>query len=103
MAIPATLQPILAAECPLKSKICGVAAVEDPDDPRDHCSIPGFQDIVYCELPQCTPALNLLLEQYKNLFVLSPGKAEGTYHYIPTAASMLRYHPDAYQHITKRK
>ena len=79
MAIPATLQPIIAAERQLKSKICAVAAVEDPDDPIDHCSIPDFQDTIYCELPQCTPALKLLLEQYKNLFVLPPGKAEGTY------------------------
>ena len=93
MAIPATPQPIIAAEHQLKSKICAVAAVEDPDDPIDHCSIPHFQDTIYCELPQCAPALKLLLEQYKNLFVLSPGKAEGTYHYIPTAGSPVKLPP----------
>ena len=93
MAIPTTLQPIIAAEHQLKSKICAVAAVEDPDDPIDHCSIPDFQDTINCELPQWPPALKLLLEQHKNLFVLSPGKTEGTYHYIPTAGSPVKILP----------
>ena len=93
-AIPTALQPIIAAESHLKSKICAVAAVEDQgDDPVDHCSIPDFQDTINCELPKCIPALKLLLEQHKHLFVLSPGKVEGTYHYIPTAGSPVKVPP----------
>ena len=96
MAIPTTLLPIIAAERQLKSKICAAAVVEDSDDPIDHCSIPDFQDTINCELPQCTPALKLLLELHKNLFVLCSGKAEGTYHYgnyIPTAGSPVKLPP----------
>ena len=60
-AIPTALQPIIAAERHLKSKICAVVAVEDQgDDPVDHCSIPDFQDTINCELPQCIPALKFV-------------------------------------------
>ena len=93
-AIPTTLQPMIAAECHLQSKICAVSAVEDPgDDAIDDCSIPNFQDIMNCEIPECMPALKLLLEQHKHLFVLSPGEAEATYHYIPTAGSPVKVPP----------
>lgn len=92
-AIPTSLQPMIEAEHHLQSKICAVAAVEDPgDDAIDDCSIPKF-DTMNCEMPECRPALKLLLEQHKHLFVLSPGKTEATYHYFPTAGSPVKVPP----------
>jgi len=35
----------------------------------------------------------LILEQYRHLFILRPGKAEGTYHHIPTSGSPVKTPP----------
>ena len=90
---PQELQSIAKAIQQRKTKICAITAVEDPaNDLIDDCSIPDFQSTM-CELPECAPGLNVILEHYKHLFIMKPGKAEGTYHYIPTAGSPVKIPP----------
>ena len=77
----------------IKSKICAIAAIQDPtNDLIDDCSIPDFQN-TDCEMPECAPGLKLIIEQYKHLFILKPGKAEGTFHYIPTSGCPVKVSP----------
>ena len=55
--------------------MCAIAAVEDPaNDLIDDCSIPDFQS-TKCEQQECAPGLKLILEHYKHLFIMKPGKA----------------------------
>lgn len=78
--IPEELQPVLDAACQLRSKVCVIAAIEDPANyVIDDCAIPDFQSTTTLEMPECTPGLKSILEQYKQLFIRKPGKAEGTY------------------------
>ena len=92
--IPEKLQPMLDAARQLKSKVCAIAAIEDPaSDIIDDCAIPDFQNVTTMEMPECTPSLKLILDQYKRLFIQQPGKAEGTYHYIPTSGSPVKIPP----------
>ena len=49
----------------IKSKICAIAAIQDP---TDDLIIPDFQN-TDCEMPECAPGLKLIIEQYKHLFI----------------------------------
>ena len=61
---PQELQPIVKAIQQRKTKICVIAAVEDPAiDLIDDCSIPDFQS-TKCEQPECAPGLKLILKHY---------------------------------------
>ena len=94
--IPDDLQPIVEAAQQIKSKMCTITAIQDSaHDLIDDCSIPDFQN-THCKMPECAPGLKLIIQQYKHLFIMKPGKAESTYHYIPTSEG-------AYLLITKRK
>ena len=65
--IPQDLQPIMEAAQQIKSKICAIAAIQDPtNDLIDDCSILDFQN-TDCEMPECAPGLKLIIEQYKHL------------------------------------
>ena len=44
-------------------------------------------------MPEGTPNLNMILEQHKLLFITRPGKAEGTYHYIPASGCPVKVPP----------
>ena len=91
--IPQELQPVVKAAQQLKSKICAVAAIGDPaNDLIDSCSIPDFQNTDY-EIPECPPGLSVILGQHKQLFIMKPGKAEGTYHNIPTSGCPVKVPP----------
>ena len=91
--IPDDLQPIVLAAQQIKSKMCAIAAIQDPAyDLIDDCSIPDFQN-THCEMPECAPGLKLIIQQYKHLFIMKPGKAEGTYHYIPTSGCPVKVPP----------
>ena len=91
--IPQELRPVVKAAQQLRSKICAIAAIENPaNDLIDDCSIPDFQSTGY-EMPECSPSLNMILEQHKQLFITRPGKAEGTYHYIPTSGCPVKVPP----------
>ena len=91
--IPHDLQPVVEAAQQIKSKICAIAAIQDStNDLIDDCSIPDFQN-TDCEMPECAPGLKLIIEQYKHLFILKPGKAEGTFHYIPTSGCPVKVPP----------
>ena len=84
--IPDDLQPIVEAAQQIKSKMYAIAAIQDPaHDLIDDCSIPDFQN-THCEMPECAPGLKLIIQQYKHLFIMKPGKAEDTYHYITTTS-----------------
>ena len=103
--IPDDLQSIVEVAQQIKSKMCAIAAIQDPaHDLIDNCSIPDFQN-THCEMPECAPGLKLIIQQYKHLFIMKPGKAEGTYHYIPTSGCPVKvlYHPGAYLLIANRK
>ena len=57
--IPQELQPVVKAAQQLKSKMCAVAAIGDPEnDLIDSCSIPDFQNTKY-EIPECPPGLSI--------------------------------------------
>ena len=91
--IPDDLQPIVEAAQQIKSKMCAIAAIQDPaHDLIDDCSIPDFQN-THCEMPECAPGLKLIIQQYKHLFIMKLGKAEGTYHYIPTSGCPVKVPP----------
>ena len=90
--IPQELQPVVKAAQQLKSKMCAVAAIGDPEnDLIDSCSIPDFQNTKY-DIPECPPGLSVILDQYKQLFIMKPGKAEGTYN-IPTSGCPVKVPP----------
>ena len=51
--IPDDLQPIVEAAQQIKSKMCAIAAIQDPaHNLTDDCSIPDFQN-THCEMPDC--------------------------------------------------
>ena len=84
---------LLDAARHLRSKLCVIAVIEDPaNDVIDDCAISDFQSTTL-EMPEHTPGLKSILAQYKQLFVRKPGKAEGTYHYIPTSGSPVKIPP----------
>ena len=90
---PQQLQTIVKAIQQRTTKICAIAAVEDPANYLiDNCFIPDFQSTI-CELPECAPGLKLILKHHKHLFIMKSGKVEGTYHYIPIAGSPVKIPP----------
>ena len=92
--IPEELQLMLDATHQLKSKVCVIAAIEKPaNNVIDNCAIPDFQSITTLKMPECTSILNSILEQYKQFFIRKAGKAEGTYHHIPTFDSPVKISP----------
>ena len=92
--IPEEFQSMLDAIHQLKSKVCVIAAIENPaNNVIDNCAIPDFKSTTTLKMPECTSILNSILEQYKQLFIRKPGKVEVTYHYIPTTGSPVKLPP----------
>ena len=93
--IPEELHPLWADVTKAKIKLCATSIVEEPGiDVIDECVIPCFASMTAYDMSENSrPCLQSVVQQFKQLFVTKPGKANGTYHYITTSGTPVKVLP----------
>jgi len=91
------LLPLFDANRKAKAKICAVEMLTEPsEEVVDDCAVPLFGESVCSkyDMPSCvTPTFLPILEQYKTLFLTSPGSTTLAKHFIPTTGIPVKVPP----------
>ncbi|KAL5496314.1 hypothetical protein EMCRGX_G012570 [Ephydatia muelleri] len=93
--IPLELAPALEAEKQRRSKFCAaLSVVDDNSEEIEGCTIPTFDDHANVELPEfIKPCFNSTVQEFKDLFIMTPGTTNITCHKISTNGPPVRVPP----------
>ena len=93
--IPLELAPALEAEKQRRSKFCAaLSVVDDNSEEIEGCTIPTFDDHANVELPEfIKPCFNSIVQEFKDLFIMTPGTTNITCHKISTNGPPVRVPP----------
>ena len=93
--IPLELAPALEAEKQRRSKFCAaLSVVDDNRDEIEGCTIPTFDDHANVEFPEfIKPCFNSTVEEFKDLFITTPGTTNIACHKITTNGPPVRVPP----------
>ncbi|KAL5516749.1 hypothetical protein EMCRGX_G002156 [Ephydatia muelleri] len=93
--IPLELAPALEAEKQRRSKFCAaLSVVDDNSEEIEGCTIPTFDDHANVENPEfIKPCFNSTVQEFKDLFIMTPGTTNITCHKISTNGPPVRVPP----------